>query len=113
MVTFVAQQAESPFFGPVFFVRRVYRPIRSRLLRDIPYWRALLRAGRMHLSVMDDSNAEILTPEQVATLLQVSPRTVEEWRRTQSGPPWRRMGRHVRYLRREVLVWFEELDSNG
>ncbi|TSD62415.1 helix-turn-helix domain-containing protein [Aeromicrobium piscarium] len=60
---------------------------------------------------MTDDAGEILTPEQVAALLQVSPRTIEEWRRTRIGPPWRRMGRHVRYLRREVLVWFEELDT--
>lgn len=62
---------------------------------------------------MSENDSEILTPEQVAELLHVSPRTMEEWRRTRTGPPWRRMGRHVRYLRREVLVWFEELDSDG
>ncbi|OUZ07353.1 hypothetical protein BHE97_17165 [Aeromicrobium sp. PE09-221] len=52
---------------------------------------------------------QILTAEQVAELLQVSVRTVEEWRRTRTGPPYRKMGRHIRYLRAEVLVWFEEL----
>ncbi len=62
---------------------------------------------------MNDHDGEILTPEQVAEFLQVSPRTIEEWRRTRTGPPWRRRGHHVRYLRREVLVWFEELDSDG
>lgn len=62
---------------------------------------------------MSEQDSEILTPEQVAELLHVSPRTMEEWRRTRTGPPWRRMGRHVRYLRREVLIWFEELDSDG
>lgn len=62
---------------------------------------------------MSEHDSEILTPEQVAEFLHVSPRTMEEWRRTRTGPPWRRMGRHVRYLRREVLVWFEELDSDG
>ncbi|MFV0405804.1 MAG: helix-turn-helix domain-containing protein [Propioniciclava sp.] len=62
---------------------------------------------------MSEHEGEILTPEQVAEILQVSLRTIEEWRRTRNGPPWRRMGRHVRCLRREVLVWFEELDSDG
>lgn len=62
---------------------------------------------------MSEHDNEILTPEQAADLLHVSPRTMEEWRRTRSGPPWRRMGRHVRYLYREVLVWFEDLDSDG
>ena len=51
--------------------------------------------------------------EPAAALLHVSPRTMEELRRTRTGPPWRRMGRYVRYLCREVLVWFEDLDSDG
>ena len=62
---------------------------------------------------MTDEGAQILTGQQVADLLQVSPRTLEEWRQTRSGPPWRRMGRHVRYLRREVLAWFEGLDPHA
>ena len=62
-----------------------------------------------HLIVMSDDDAEIMTGQQVADLLQVSPRTLEEWRQTRTGPPYRRMGRHVRYLRREVLAWFESL----
>lgn len=86
------------------------RPLSSR---PVPCRPQRLRVSGSHLAVMNDHDGEILTPEQVADFLQVSPRTVEEWRRTRSGPPWRRMGRHVRYLRREVLVWFEELDSDG
>ncbi|WP_233198426.1 AlpA family transcriptional regulator [Cryobacterium sp. Y50] len=50
-----------------------------------------------------------MTGQQVADLLQISPRTLEEWRQTCTGPPYRRMGRHVRYMRREVLAWFESL----
>jgi hypothetical protein len=61
---------------------------------------------------MADEDVQIMTGQQVADLLQVSPRTLEEWRQTCTGPPWRRMGRHVRYLRREVLGWFEGLDSH-
>lgn len=86
------------------------RPLSSRPTPCRP--RSFAGAGS-HLAVMSEHEGEILTPEQVAELLQVSPRTIEEWRRTRTGPPWRRMGRHVRYLRREVLVWFEELDSDG
>ncbi|MBL5973050.1 MAG: DNA-binding protein [Candidatus Leucobacter sulfamidivorax] len=55
----------------------------------------------------------IMTGEQVAELLQVSPRTIEEWRQTNGGPPFRRVGRHVRYLRPEVLAWFQELVRHG
>jgi excisionase family DNA binding protein len=55
----------------------------------------------------------IMTGEQVAELLQVSPRTIEEWRQTHAGPPFRRAGRHVRYLRPEVLAWFQDLVRHG
>ena len=62
---------------------------------------------------MTEDEPQIMTGEQVAELLQVSPRTIEEWRQTKSGPPFRRMGKHVRYMRREVLTWFEGLTHNG
>jgi integrase len=55
---------------------------------------------------MNDDDVQIMTGPQVADLLQVPPRTMEEWRQTHSGPPWRRVGRHFRYVRREVLGWF-------
>ena len=69
---------------------------------------------RAHLLGMDTRDEPlIMTGEQVAELLQVSPRTIEEWRQTHSGPPFRRVGRHVRYLRPEVLAWFQELVRHG
>lgn len=69
---------------------------------------------RAHLWGMDARDEPlIMTGEQVAELLQVSPRTIEEWRQTNSGPPFRRVGRHVRYLRPEVLAWFQELVRHG
>jgi|GEM_PF-5280835 len=45
-----------------------------------------------------------MTGTQVADLLQVPPRTLEEWRQTRSDPPWRRMGRHVRHLIRLLVA---------
>lgn len=87
-------------------------------------WHGLLRVARAltatavvwraHLWGMDTRDEPlIMTGEQVAELLQVSPRTIEEWRQTNSGPPFRRVGRHVRYLRPEVLAWFQELVRHG
>jgi hypothetical protein len=61
---------------------------------------------------MNEDDVQIMTGPQVADLLQVPPRTLEEWRLTHTGPPWRRVGRHVRYVRGEVLGWFEKLDSH-
>jgi len=91
-----------------------------------PFWRQRPRLARpatgpcgpardpaSHLFVMTNDNAEIMTATQVAELLQVSPRTLEDWRQTRTGPPYRRMGRHVRYLRGEVLCWFAVLATNA
>ena len=38
----------------------------------------------------------LLTSRQVADLLRVPLCTVEDWRVTRSGPPWLKLGRHVR-----------------
>lgn len=63
-----------------------------------------------HLWNMVDMTAPalpiILTQDEVATLLKVPPRTLEDWRLTHSGPPYRRIGRHVRYELTEVMDWF-------
>jgi len=52
----------------------------------------------------------ILTPVEVAELLQVPVRTLEEWRQKNSGPPWRKVGRHIRYQYIKVMDWFENGD---
>ncbi|MCA0378115.1 MAG: helix-turn-helix domain-containing protein [Actinobacteria bacterium] len=49
-----------------------------------------------------------LTQREVADLLRVPVRTVEDWRLTRSGPPWVKLGRHVRYEQAELLVWVKE-----
>lgn len=48
--------------------------------------------------------SELLTPVQVCELLQVRPRTLEDWRLGRSGPalPFVRLGRTVRYRREDV-----------
>ncbi|HEY0248781.1 MAG TPA: helix-turn-helix domain-containing protein [Gryllotalpicola sp.] len=49
-----------------------------------------------------------LTSRQVAELLRVPLRTVEDWRLTCTGPPWLKLGRHVRYEQSEILAWVGE-----
>jgi len=49
----------------------------------------------------------ILNPVEVAELLQVPVRTLEEWRHKKSGPPYRKIGRHIRYQRSKLMDWFE------
>jgi excisionase family DNA binding protein len=56
------------------------------------------------------TRSPILNPVQVADLLQVPVRTLEEWRHKKTGPPYRKVGRHVRYQYSKVMEWFESND---
>lgn len=95
-------------------IRRVLAEARHGLFRVARALATTAVVWRAHLLGMDTRDEPlIMTGEQVAELLQVSPRTIEEWRQTHSGPPFRRVGRHVRYLRSEVLAWFQELVRHG
>ncbi len=53
-----------------------------------------------------DAPPIILTQDEAGALLQIPPRTLEDWRLTGYGPPWRKIGRHVRYERADVIAWF-------
>jgi hypothetical protein len=48
-----------------------------------------------------------LTEKELAVWLRVSPRSVQRWRDTDEGPPWRRHGYRVCYSVREALNWSE------
>jgi hypothetical protein len=84
-----------------------------RLRRVAPCQPATLLTAPAHLKVMTDDRLDVMSGQQVADLFQVSIRTLEEWRQTHKGPPWRRVGKHVRYVRAEVEAWFEGLDSHA
>ena len=57
--------------------------------------------------LIDPHGADIiLTPGEVSDLLKVPERTVADWRYMQKGPPFHKIGRHVRYLEDEVRAWF-------
>jgi excisionase family DNA binding protein len=69
------------------------------------------RNGLAHLPGMNEQRAAepvFLTSRQVADLLRVPLRTVEDWRLTRNGPPWLKLGRHVRYEQAELLAWVGE-----
>ncbi|MGN6199921.1 helix-turn-helix domain-containing protein [Humibacter sp.] len=55
-----------------------------------------------------DAGPVFLTSRQVAELLRVPLRTVEDWRLTRTGPPWLKLGRHVRYEQAALLAWVRE-----
>jgi len=60
----------------------------------------------------ENGDLEYLTIEDVAVLLQVSTRTVREWRRMRKGPPGFRMGKFVRYRRSDVELWIDQLPKD-
>ena len=48
------------------------------------------------------------TQAEIAELLRVPERTLEDWRLTHSGPPYLKLGRHVRYDLLDVVAWARE-----
>jgi excisionase family DNA binding protein len=56
---------------------------------------------------------EYLTEAEVAELLKVSVGTLRRWRREGTGPPSLRLGRGVRYRRRDVDRWAERQRERG
>ena len=47
-------------------------------------------------------------PTDIAGYLGVPVGTVYQWRTRGSGPPGRRIGKHVRYKPDDVEAWFED-----
>ena len=59
---------------------------------------------------MDRKTPEPLwTPTEVATYLGIPVQTLYQWRRKRTGPPARRVGRHLRYDPSAVRAWFAAL----
>jgi hypothetical protein len=51
---------------------------------------------------------QLLTEEDLAEFLCVSPRTVRRWRQRRTGPRVVRVMRAPRYWRSDVITWVEE-----
>jgi excisionase family DNA binding protein len=77
---------------PPVQVRRPVQPARPRPTPPAPVRR------------IDDS----LTEQEVAAYLQVHVQTVRRWRRAGTGPPWRQIGRGIRYRPAEVDRWIDD-----
>jgi excisionase family DNA binding protein len=53
------------------------------------------------------SEPEFDKPEELAARLQVPPKTLAQWRSDGTGPPFVKIGRHVRYRRADVDRWLD------
>ncbi|WP_345475001.1 helix-turn-helix domain-containing protein [Actinoallomurus oryzae] len=57
--------------------------------------------------------ASLGTPAQVAEHLQVPEKTLAEWRSRGIGPEYRKVGRYVRYVWKDVDVWLDAQRCGG
>ena len=55
----------------------------------------------------------LLTPEQLAELLNIPVRTLGQWRYVGRGPRYIPVGRHIRYDPAEVTRWCAEQTRGG
>lgn len=60
---------------------------------------------------MDIYTDELLTPDDLASVLGIPKRTLYHWRYEDEGPPAIRVGRHLRYRRSEFEAWLAGLDA--
>lgn len=58
---------------------------------------------------------QLLTPDETATLLRISPNTLAYWRRPriQSDLPWVEVGGQVRYRKSDIEAWLDKKTKNG
>ncbi|MCG3756319.1 MULTISPECIES: helix-turn-helix domain-containing protein [unclassified Amycolatopsis] len=47
------------------------------------------------------------SPEDLSAYLDIPEDTLKDWRYKNYGPPWRRMGKHVRYHPDAVREWLD------
>jgi excisionase family DNA binding protein len=57
---------------------------------------------------MDEDLDPLLSVEEVAHLLGVAVATIYTWRYRKVGPPAIRIGRHLRFRRRDLAQWLRE-----
>lgn len=50
----------------------------------------------------------LLTPDEVAAILDVPAKTLAHWRTQRTGPLFVRLGVHVRYRHTDLETWIEE-----
>lgn len=59
-----------------------------------------------------DKGPPLLTPDEVAALLKVTPKTLEGWREKGTGPAFVRLGhRTVRYSTTALKDWLDKSSS--
>jgi predicted DNA-binding transcriptional regulator AlpA len=60
------------------------------------------------LPINTAADDRLWTVEDLSAFLGIPVTTLYRWRRYRCGPPCHRIGRHLRYLREEVIAWLRE-----
>lgn len=53
------------------------------------------------------------TPDDLSRFLSIPKKTLREWRSKGYGPPWRKVGKHVRYEPGTVRAWLDTLTGDA
>ena len=53
------------------------------------------------------------TPDELSGFLSIPEKTLREWRSKGYGPPWRKVGKHVRYEPSKVRKWLDSLTGGA
>jgi len=53
------------------------------------------------------------TPDELSEFLSIPEKTLREWRSKGYGPPWRKVGKHVRYEPDRVREWLDTLTGGA
>lgn len=56
---------------------------------------------------------QLMTTAEAAQYLSVAPRTLDAWRTRLEGPPYKKVGRLVRYKVSELSAWVDESAKGG
>lgn len=62
----------------------------------------------MDIGTSGIARPDFKTQAEIADIIKVPERTLEDWRFNHVGPPYMKLGRHVRYDLAEVFAWARE-----
>lgn len=62
----------------------------------------------MDIGTSGIARPDFKTQSEIADIIKVPGRTLEDWRFNHVGPPYMKLGRHVRYDLAEVFAWARE-----
>jgi hypothetical protein len=88
----------------------------SQISRITPLW--TVRPGgnvtrEDEQQVIPAIGGPLWTPDDLSKFLSIPEKTLREWRSKRYGPPWRKVGKHVRYEPGAVRAWLDTLTGGA